>query len=241
MGRAIFWKTSVLALGFATCAPILLNAEPGRRLAHPAATEPGNVAFAFPRDVRFLFDQIDLELTLPNIDKPIKVATRPSQHIFISLPVPGKGSLVRKFSLQMVPQVNHKDAASYDELANAPDSDITFKAVFNCIEENRDPSDSAAKSAFQRRTPSDVCIPRSLLNQRYETVRDIGTKSDIEIGGSYDYRQTASAAEPHEALVAGVRVIGYHRQFPGFREGEDPFGKPCKEINSIQLCSSKVD
>lgn len=203
------------------------------------------VAFAFPKDARFLFDAIEVSLLLPGQDNPITALTKPSQHLFVYYPT-AQPNLAKKFSLQLVPQLNGKDIVNYDDLPAVSTSDLTFKLIWNCIEDY-DPGNREAMPQFEKRVQNNApCDPRNPTTEIYETVREITTQEPLTPGADFYFIDlsgerldfNSKATNNRESL--GVKPLRYIKIPPQDNRNSNPFAKVCKQSSGTTICATEV-
>lgn len=203
----------------------------------------GSVALAFPKDSRFLFDAINLELLIPNQGRVIELVTRPSQHIFVYFKTDKRG-FARKYGLQIIPQIAGQDIMTYDELSDAPVSSLTFRAVVNCIEE-LDTRDTSAFDNFKARYFEKApCATRNMDNEIYETVRDLRSQGPLRAGSDFQNisfaPDGANQAEGLERDQVSVRIAKYSKAFPEKVHPQNPFAKTCQSEGRMTVCATRV-
>lgn len=206
------------------------DAEPGGSRNGPSI-QTSNLSIAFPKDARFLLDQIDIEIFLGNSDdKPaFVVAARPSQMLAISLPAEMDSEKVVKYGFLFHPMVNEKPVRDYSLMEGVPNSELTFRIVSHCLEETPSGEPPSKLEAMENR-PVIGCIPRLRYGQSSDDVAQIDAIEGYSIGQKF------------EDKTSGISFIIKDYRRKTYSGGSDwgPTSKCCVEARGGEVCSCKV-
>lgn len=224
-------RLSVLILGVMA----LLASAPGAN-GQTAAKEP---AVSYPNDGRFLKDRIDFQLVLANQNRPVEISARPGQMTYVSFPVPGHASLIRKYALIMMPESAPRVVAkSYSDLQDAPGEQVTFTLAVFCLEEM--PSDAVLGERLEAADSNEVgaCKPRQRDIQLFDDVRFLFrhqglTMKDVHRVASLGLESGKSSSL--EGFFESVQVLGYARG-----KGGHSTELACLTAAGVDVCSCKV-
>ena len=194
-------------------------------------TKKNLAAASWPKDGRFLSDQIDLIAAFP-AGTGFDISTRPGQFLFISLPVEGKIDLIRQFGFIIMPEVNGVMAVDYSALEGVENSELTFTVHPFCIED--------ASGDLSRSEPQGVILDsKGILGCRY---RNKFSRSGDNVITSRPIRGI-EFNEPVAVHGDGVilQIKGYRRNSSSADSGNaGPLAKCCVETESAEVCACKV-
>lgn len=196
-----------------------------------------------PNDGRFLYDQIDIEVSADILgSEPLVVSIRPGQFLVLSMPEADE-TRVTRYGFLLHPEVSGKPAFNYDEIKRVADSELSFVLVPHCLEEmDASETKSANSNAAMANNPTSIALKTACSSRRrFGPIEDVvyrlftnEGKPVMETG----IRQGERRTEP----VSGISftVKSYHRKsFVDF-ERFGPTAMCCAEKQGLEICACKV-
>lgn len=213
-----------------TCVIAMLLCLSGNRLEAsstpvPTTSNQNNEGAARPNDESFLVDKIELEILIPKME-PVRIVTRPSKKIRISLPMANNSDEVVTFGYLFHPEKWGEPAKARSDILSMPVKDLTFTMVPFCLESMLLPSEPPPGE-------SQVCRPRPKHGNLSDSVRVLGNMQVHHIG--FD----AAVVDPANQIQFTIKKY--------IRGGENPEHVPlssgsncCVEIGTAEVCACRV-
>lgn len=224
-------RLSVLIMG----AMALLASGPSSN-AQTAAKEP---AVSYPNDGRFLGDKIEFRLLLANQERPFDIFARPGQMTYISIPVMGQPGMVQKYALVLMPESAPGIVAQkYQDLPLVENAEVTFTAVFFCIEEM--PSEKLLGEPVDSADLAEpgACRPRRKDIQLFDDVRFLFRRTGLALKSTHMISQLATDAQQAEVLASFFKSIQITKYVGG--EGGPSKDLACLTVKGVDVCGCRV-
>lgn len=223
-------RRSVKKITLYTCALILvellapvgiwtLSAAPGSQI----------TAVAYPKDAAFLFDQLDVELTIPSPSPKspphqFRTIARPGQFLMVGLPVPGDEKLIRQFAFIIQPEIDGEMVIDHSKLNGVAKQRLTFNILPFCLEE------TPASTQPEELARHSGCNPRDRNAKQSDDVFDFEPLDRVGFN--------QPVPEPNSGIT--LKITQYRQNIMNRPEDLGSFARACLDVDGISVCSCKV-